>query len=407
MQSINHDRENDHFQKFLKEKLEDYSLPVNNDAWKRIEKSLNKQPRKIILWPWISGAAAVAVLCALLFSINDKKVSNYETTSQLSEYEETVNENVPVETVRQPVSTAGVNPESIFVSRKTKGEYAETESHPETDVIEDEVIPDIAEPEKQNVHTEKPIIRENAVYLEINPFDDNASPAKKSKKRKSIGLSLGSGGSLTAMNTNGNANLMYDGVVGDFRSGFYVANPESKSEERLLIENFTEVNHRLPLSFGLTVKNELNRIFSLETGLVYTFLDSRFKNPGMRKEALLQLHYMGIPLNIHTRIWGDKKTGWEMYFSAGGMIEKGIYFHYKQVDHYSNGHSRTIISNEKINGLQYSISFAPGIDYKIYRNYSVYFEPGISYYFDNNQPVSARTGHPAVVGLNVGLRMGN
>jgi hypothetical protein len=218
---------------------------------------------------------------------------------------------------------------------------------------------------------------------------------------------LGSGGSLTAMNTNATPDLMYDGIIGDFRSGFYVANSESKSKERLLIEDFPEMTHRLPLSLGLIVKNKLNRTFSLETDLVYTFLDSRFENPCMRKEALLQLHYIGISLNIHARIWGDKKTGWEMYFSAGDMIEKGIYSRYRQVDHYGNGHSMTIVSNEKIDGLQYSISFAPGIDYKIYRNYSVYFEPEINYYFDNDQPVSARTEHPVFVGLNVGVRIGN
>ncbi|MDR2691614.1 MAG: porin family protein, partial [Dysgonamonadaceae bacterium] len=63
------------------------------------------------------------------------------------------------------------------------------------------------------------------------------------------------------------------------------------------------------------------------------------------------------------------------------------------------------VYSEKISGLQYSISFAPGIDYRIYRNYSVYFEPAISYYFDNKQPVSARTERPVVIGLNVGLRL--
>jgi hypothetical protein len=397
MQDINHDIENDNFQKILKEKLEEYSLPVNSDIWKRIEKSLNKQPRKIILWPWISGTAAAAVLYALLlFLINDKKIDVYEPTSQLPKHEEAINENVPVETINRPVSTASVKPERVFITRKTKGEYAEVESHPETNVIEEETVSDISAPEKPNKQTGKSII----------PIDTYSSPVKKSKKRKSIRLSLGSGGNPLALNTNANADLMFDGIIGEMRSNFYAANSESKIEERLLIEDFPEATYRAPLSFGLTVKKELNRIFSLETGLVYTFLDSRFENPGMRKEALLQLHYIGIPVNIQTLIWGDKKTGWEVYFSAGGMIEKGIYSHYKQVNHYSNEHSKTIVSNEKINGLQYSISFAPGIDYHIYRNYSVYFEPKISYYFDNKQPVSARTEHPVAIGLNLGLRWG-
>jgi hypothetical protein len=155
----------------------------------------------------------------------------------------------------------------------------------------------------------------------------------------------------------------------------------------------------------LTVRKEQNRTFSLETGLVYTFLDSRFHHPDMNKEALLQLHYIGIPLNIQARIGGGGKTGWEVYLSGGSMIEKGVYSHYKQIDHYGNRRNMTIVSNEKISGLQYSVAFAPGIDYTVYRRYSIYFEPEISYYFDRKQPISARTEHPLVFGVNVGLRV--
>jgi hypothetical protein len=406
MQNVNQNIENDTFKNILKEKLEGYSLPVGDDVWNKIEKHLDKQPRKIILWPWISGtaAAAVALYVILLFPVNDKKIGAYETTSQLSRYEEAINENVPLETVNQPVSTSPVKPERVFVTRKTKGEYAEAGTYPETDVTGEELVSDVSEQQKQNEQTEKPTVREKIVYQGNNPFDDDYSPIKKAKKRKSFGLSLGSGGNPAAMNSSTNTNLMHDGNIGGLRSDFYDANSESKTEERLQIEDFPEATHRAPLSFGLTVKKELNRTFSLETGLVYTFLDSRFENPGLRKKALLQLHYVGIPLNIQARIAGDKKNDWEIYLSAGGMIEKGIYSHYKQTDYYPNNESISIVSNEKIRGLQYSISLAPGIDYKIYRNYSVYFEPKISYYFSSKQPISARTEHPVVIGLNVGLR---
>jgi hypothetical protein len=405
MQTAKHNLENDNFRKILKGKLEGYSLPVGDDIWNKIEERLGKQPQKMILWPWISGTAAAVVLCALLlFPINDKKINPYET-SQLSPYKETTNENVPLETVNQPVSTPNVKHERAFVIRKTKDEYAEVGTRPETDVTKEEIVSDISEPQKQNEQTGKSTVGEKVVYQENNPFDDDSFPVKKSKKRKSLSLLLGSGGKLTAMNSNTDADLMYGDIIGEFRSSFYAVNSEFKAEEQLLIEDFPEVTHRAPLSFGLTVKKELNRTFSLESGLVYTFLDSRFENPSMRKEALLQLHYIGIPLNIQARVWGNKKTDWEVYFSAGGMIEKGIYSHYKQTIHYSNDRSVTIIFNEKIDGLQYSISFAPGIDYKIYRNYSAYLEPKISYYFDNKQPISARTEHPVVIGLNAGLRL--
>jgi hypothetical protein len=246
MRNINHDKKDDSFQKILKEKLDNYSFPVDNDVWQRIEESLNKRPRKIILWPWISAAAVLGAL--LLFPVNDKKTGNCETTSQLSKHEEeeAINGNVPVETINPPVSTASLKPESVFMTLTTQGEYAEAGSRPETEInaIEEEIVPDISAPQKQNEQPEKSVVWEKPpVYREVNPFEDSSFPVKKAKKRKSISLSLGSGGSLTAMNTNTGTNPMFDGIIGDLRSDFYTANSESKTEERLLIEDFPKVTH--------------------------------------------------------------------------------------------------------------------------------------------------------------------
>jgi len=400
MQKVNPNVEEDNFRKIMKGRLEGYSLPVSDDVWEKIESSLNKKPRKVILWPWISGAAAAAVLfILLLYPFNDKndkdkQVNDYETTSPLPDYVK------KIDTKRN------------FVIRKTKEKYAEANSRSEIDVVKEDIVsdeePDISVPvsksQAKNAYSEKSNHRETVVYPNPDPFGDDSSPIKKSKKRKSMGLSLGSGSNLAALNANSNGNFGTDDLLAQLRSNSFMAPPESKTEERLLIEEFPEITHRAPLSFGVTVKKELNRTFSLETGLVYTFLDSRFENRSLDRKALLQLHYIGIPLNVQARILGDKKSNWEIYLSAGGMIEKGIYSHYKQTNDANSNYVVEIVSNEKIDGLQYSLSFAPGIDYKIYRNYSIYFEPKIGYYFDNKQPVSIRTEHPVVIGINAGLR---
>ena len=409
MQKINPNIEEDNFRKILKEKLEGYSLPVSDDVWNKIESSLNKKSRKVILWPWIAGtaAAAAAVLfILLLYPLGDKakQVNNYETTSPLSDYAKKINKDVPVEKPKR-------NP----VIKETKGEYAEVDSRPEIDVVKEDKKN--TKEDVNNVHSEKvektDRQQEKIVYPNPDPFGEDSPSNKKIKKRKSISFSLGSGGNLAAMNTNSNSNnLMFDNIMAQLRSNSSVNNSYSyaadamafKPEEQLLLENFPEVIYRVPLSFGLTVKKELNRTFSLETGLGYTFLDTRFENFNLKRKALLQLHYVGIPLNVQARIFGNKNSDWDIYLSAGGMVEKGIYSHYKQMN-YANGNPVVeVISNDRIDGLQYSLSLSPGIDYKIYRNYSVYLEPKISYYFDNKQPFSARTEHPVVIGINAGLR---
>ena len=404
MQKVNPNVEKDNFRKIMKGKLEGYSLPVSDDVWNKIESSLNKKPRKVVLWPWISGTAAVAAvaLFILLYPFNDKdkQVSNYGTTSSLSENTETIN---------QPVSTSYIKPKKNFVIRETKGEYAEVNSRPEIDVVKEDVKN--SEENVKNMRSEKvekaDSQQKKTVYPNPDPFGEDSPSNKKLKRRKSLSMFLGSGGNLTAMNTNSD-NLMFDNGMG-LRSSFYTANITNdmgfKAAEQLFPENFPDIDYRVPLSFGLTVKKELNRTFSLETGLVYTFLDTRFDNPGLKRNALLQLHYVGIPLNVQARILGNKNSDWDIYLSAGGMVEKGIYSHYKQMNYANSDPVVEVVSNGRIDGLQYSLSFAPGIDYKIYRNYSVYLEPKISYYFDNNQPFSTRTEHPVVIGINAGLRI--
>jgi predicted porin len=86
------------------------------------------------------------------------------------------------------------------------------------------------------------------------------------------------------------------------------------------------------------------------------------------------------------------------------MVEKGLLSHYTQKQDLNNEHIAKITSDENIEGLQWSVAVAPGIDYKLNKNYSIYLEPKVSYYFDNNQPISARTEHPVVFGVNAGFR---
>jgi hypothetical protein len=91
------------------------------------------------------------------------------------------------------------------------------------------------------------------------------------------------------------------------------------------------------------------------------------------------------------------------------MLEKGLRACYSQNESFSNlvGNNYAIekISfNQKIEGYQWSLNTALGIEYKVIKEHSIYFEPKISYYLDNNQPESARTKKPLIVGINAGIR---
>ena len=408
------DKENDPFSKIVKDKLTKYTLPVDEGMWDKIEKQLNTVPPKKTERRWIAAAIAVAASIALLFvllPINNKKTYNYETANQLSDHEETIIQDVFEEPINQLVFSQDFETSSVFKksqpSKQLAENYLTVEVIPEKEIVKEENSP-------TSVETEELIVPENRRIFPIGSYDflEEQIPIIKQKKRQSIRLSLGSGGNLMAQNSMDNSqgsNRSYgkssNSELYFFRSAVQEVS-ESRTKTILENENYPNVVHRLPLSLGITVKKELNQSFAIESGVVYSFVSTLFSRESPKSQASLQLHYVGIPLNLHTSIYKDRFSQWEVYLSAGGMIEKGILSHFSQKNYYDdiNNHEMTVISNEKIDGFQWSVGISPGVDFKIHKNYSIYLEPKLNYYFDNDQPESARTQYPIVVGINAGVR---
>jgi hypothetical protein len=166
--------------------------------------------------------------------------------------------------------------------------------------------------------------------------------------------------------------------------------------------DFSQKTFMAPLSFGLIIRKNIGSSIGLETGLVYTYLSSTFEEQTTsHSDAQLSLHYVGIPLNLIVPVWKNPK--WEVYLSGGGMVEKGLRSIYIQNQYFGN-QVITTDARTKIDGFQWSVNAAIGTTYKIQRNIGIYFEPKFSYFLENNQPVSARTDQPIVIGLTAGLR---
>jgi hypothetical protein len=397
--------------------LENYTQPVEDDSWDAIEKRLNKKSLRLALWPRISAVAAVAAIALLVLFIlpnRDNKI-NHEEKNALSGYEEPISEDVLMEEIPQPTLPVVNSPEKTHRRSKPVRQYAANNLVSKPDVVNEnadqsaaqgESLPPVAEEtqapaSEKNQYAPKGHAISDAVFM-----DDESLTAKKRKKQKSVGLSMGSSSNLLAMNKDALSytNKYMDESSAHFRSDIALNAAKSIANDLFSTDDFSKIDHYSPLSFGLTLRKELNSVFSLETGLVYTFLQSNFENPVPKREAKLQLHYLGIPLNVNADIYGNQHTKWGVYLSLGGMAEKGLLSHYVQKQYVQDKYVVAISSDEKIDGLQWSVAIAPGIAYKLNSRYSIYLEPKLSYYFDNKQPVSARTEHPVVFGLNAGFR---
>ena len=404
----------DAFSEKIKNKLENHQLPVDAELWNAIKKSIAAKKKRIIpAWLWIPlGSAAVL---ALIFTLNPfsepknvtaqsgqrenhqvrlysqkplvKRNSNFSFAKEIKTQKQTNHisakkSTIPSVTYFQPVISS---PDS----------YAnELKSIDSLTVEKDEItyyapIPMV----KPDTVSTKETMKNLATNWPKKAVQIRVLQAKpKVKSGLLLAASFGSASGPQSGFSNLPTAVMSNNIVSATTDYTAIMTPD----------NFTNINYATPVSFGLAVRKNLDKTFSLETGLVYTYLQTIFSNnPPNLNDAQSNLHYLGIPLNIVAKVWSSPK--WEVYLSGGGMVEKGIRSVYTQHQYYFNQTISTTASTN-ISGFQWSVDAGVGATYKLQRNIGVFFEPKISHYFDDSQPLSIRSKQPTVFGLNVGVR---
>jgi len=415
MQNNINKNEPDAFSEMIRQKLENHHLPVEASIWTEIKARLTSGKRRILpLWWWISGGAAVAVI-ALIFTLrplSESKEPISMSTNTTSRHEQIQLKQVAklqLHSKTQPIKKA-----IIPIRLKTQSSNPTNSTTALHDLPTQLTIHDSIERSKtieNNIENSRKT-EEDALALKTTEKTDSVTKTTRnipnslieragnevltSTKHKGswlLAASLGSNGSVPS------GNGKYGALLGDKN----IVSASTNYTSIMTPNNFQNITYTPPLSFGLVIRKVLNNKVGLESGLVYTYLLTTFENTGVqRNDARLHLHYIGVPVNLIVQIWNQPK--WEIYMSAGGMIEKGIKSIYVQ-NQYSTSQTITTTAVTDINGVQWSVNGAIGTTYKIQRNVGIFFEPKISYYFDNNQPLSARTEHPVVIGLSAGVRL--
>ncbi|MDR1089634.1 MAG: porin family protein [Prevotella sp.] len=404
----------DDFSRLVKQKLEGHRIPVDADSWTEIEQRLKPQKRQR-LW-WIAGAAAaVAVLVSVfLFRPQDDFDGQPVTIGQILSVDQmpstsTEEKHQQAEEPDRPVVPAGKKLPAGSVGLMAKQAESVTTSHGVKTVADiektlstDSAAQDIEKKLSEFIADAGSVVKaSDSVPAKLDVKSKNEPEiwlaAKKNKKEKNWLLAA-------AFSSNGGASntmdkRMYGDHTGELKSEFVNDASLFAAKDPYTMGN---AQHSLPLSFGLSVRKNLSDRIGLETGLVYTYLSSRFNSAspgGIAQEAKQELHYLGIPLNAVVYLWDNSK--WSVYLSAGVMGEKGLKRNYTYTNAKRNTNGAV---KERIDGLQWSLNASLGISYRLYQDWGVYVEPRYSYFFDNNQPVSIRTDKQSVFGFNAGLR---
>ena len=401
--------------KKIKERLDDYSEEIPSDGWQRLEKALGevgatpfrqeeKRAKVIPLRRWLAVAASVTLVVAgslslwLLNGPADERMRLAQTPVELTE-EPVIEEPVPLPRAEEEDTRLAV---AVPLSRPAIVRMDEKEEEPQTDAPRTENNRTVAPDTSRTDEAERPK-RKTSLEADIPMTYES----KRTRKGWSFGMAVGGRGmasdgaggasfvmsnDMTGSLSSSNINLsaMADGVIAIPNGqalAFKAGKPYLMARERVL----TSADHHQPVSAGFSVRKELGKGFSVETGLTYTFLASDLHYEGDSEAVSQKLHYLGVPLRAN---WNFVDTRlFTLYLSAGGAVEKCVY----------GKQDGEALSQRP---WQFSVLGAVGAQYNLSRRVGVYVEPGVSYYFDDGSSLATlRKDHPCGFTLQAGLRL--
>lgn len=163
--------------------------------------------------------------------------------------------------------------------------------------------------------------------------------------------------------------------------------------------------HDYPVSLEMTLQRKINERWSIESGISYTLLSSKFTT-GVPQAGIIEeqkIHYIGIPVKGLFTLWNSDKFC--LYSSAGVSVEIPIKSG-TTVDYVLNGTSIYNTCKELNVPLQWTVNLGLGIQYNITPNIGVYAEPNLRYYIPDNSSIETyRTEHPFTITMPIGLRL--
>ncbi len=231
-------------------------------------------------------------------------------------------------------------------------------------------------------------------YLAMNDLPNR--PMKQEQRSWGIGAYYGGG---TSNSQGGDQGLYEDVPYSDPINGEPGSTlPEQSSGE----ENLNEEHHQ-PIRFGISIRYRLNDRWSLQSGLTYSYLDSKLTawQGSQTVVSDQELHYLGIPLNVNYSVWHNNHVN--VYVAAGGEIEKLVKGTLK---HGADKMTRPWTEKVKENTPIFSTNASAGVELLVGDYFSIFAEPGASYHFNNGSDVhSAYTDKPLNFNFNIGLRI--
>ena len=378
----------------LESHLKGYRKSPSRDLWEGIEASLEKkerQSRVVSIRRWMAAAILLGALFGggyLLWkpvspSVVAEVTQPSEKISHSNEEELLAQDILPAAKATsaggtKPATNLSGEPETSEKNQLSKEEILSSE----------EGIQSLQEPQtSQDISDDQPSSQDRPRQTVFPPTTPEPyQQQKRQHQHVEMGL-YASAGAGDYQNRNGV--MMNPALQSQFSA--------TRADQAYLVGYEERQNHDQPISFGLSLSYPLTSRLSLSTGVVYTKLNSDFVTimPTSQIHRRQSLHYMGIPLTLHFRLW--QWRGLSAYLSAGAQADWNI-----KATSNTDGVDQTITKDR----MQWSAGGSLGLQYNPLPQLGIYAEPGIRHYFDNGSTVSNFfKDKPTSFNLQIGLRL--
>ena len=163
-------------------------------------------------------------------------------------------------------------------------------------------------------------------------------------------------------------------------------------------------HHDKPVTFALSVQKSLSGRWSLETGVQYSLLSSRFSmgENGYNVRSRQRIHYLGVPLRMSYRWMEHKRLA--AYSSAGAVMHIPVYGT-MHTSYLVNWQSRHSTYSHLAPPLQWQLGAAVGVQYRLSPRCSLFAEPTFNWFIPMGSEIhTAWTERPVMVTCPLGIR---
>lgn len=396
------EKDRDNIDDLFQSKLKDVEIDVTPQDWEMIADRLPSPVRSISLYRratyWAAAAAVSLLMIMSGIYLFEKHPDSGDPIVQQIERQ--------TEELKRPAYTA---PPTATTVKPVIAKAART-----TTINKEEDVLPSGEREVEEVD-QPPRAIEDERAISVTAGDDEtagkAAVIESYPKQRRWGFGMGAGGVSV-----GASNIVPS----------YLVSTMGLRGEDLLLMNApsggkalpkTDVHHNKPLSFGLGVSYYLNSRFSLNSGLVYTYLSSDWQtNDEYRVKTSQKLHFIGIPLGVTYKIAEWQR--FNLYASAGVQMDMNVAGRQKGKLVRDALVSDVVIDSEvrsvREKKLLLSASAKVGVSYPVLRFLSAYAEAGAGYYFDNGSALFDKMStmptiyseKPLNLTLQAGFRLG-